>query len=64
MLGPVLKPVLGLTAVHPEEGCWVLEAGTGTRVKIFGWGYSGEEHFVTGPFAGFAIPTRARRPPS
>jgi hypothetical protein len=35
-----------------------------TRVEVFGSGYSGEERFVTGPFAGFTAPTGTRRPPS
>jgi catechol 2,3-dioxygenase-like lactoylglutathione lyase family enzyme len=52
--------VLGLRLVHTEAEFWVFELPDGRHAKISGSSYPGNEHFATGPVAGFAV--RSRRP--
>lgn len=54
-LTTMLTEVLGLTASHPEPHMTVLELADGAKVEVFGPGFPGKDHFVTGPVAGFWV---------
>lgn len=47
--------VLGLPLAHHEADFWVFTLPDGRNVEVFGEGYAGKQHMVTGPVVGFAV---------
>lgn len=49
------REVLELRLVHEEPDCWIFQLPDGAHVEVFGPGFTGRDHFRTGPVAGFEV---------